>query len=100
MMSSGLRLCFAMYSCSLAVSSLVIGKGGRGLQPLVILAVTVFWSVWMSLACSPFSPVTSMGLSPVWADMSSLMDSSSLADETRVKMRSCVGGCMVMGSGV
>ena len=89
-----------MCSWSLAVSSFVIGNGGRGLHPLVIRAVMVFWSGCMSLACSPFSPCTSMGLSPVWADMSSLMDNSSLADEISIKILSCVGGCMVVGSGV
>ena len=82
------------------VSSFVIGKGGRGLHPFVILAVTVFWSGCMSLALSPFSPCTSMGLSPVCADMSSLMDSSSLADAISICIFSCVGGCMVVGSGV
>jgi hypothetical protein len=41
-----------------------------------------------------------MGLSPVCADMSSLMDSSSLADEISISTFSWVGGCMVVGSGV
>jgi hypothetical protein len=41
-----------------------------------------------------------MGLSPVCADMSSFMDSSSLADEISIDTFSWVGGCMVVGSGV
>jgi len=67
---------------------------------LWILAVTVFWSGCMLLACSPFSPCISTGLSPVCADMSSLMDSSSLADEISIEIFSCVGGCIVVSSGV
>jgi hypothetical protein len=54
----------------------------------------------MSLAWSPFSPVNSIGLRPVCALMSSLMDSSSLAEEIRSCILSCVGGWMVVGSGV
>ena len=81
-------------------SSFVIGSGGLGLHPFVIRAVMVFWSGCMFLAWSPFSPCTSMGLSPVCADMSSFMDSSSLADEISIDTFSWVGGCMVVGSGV
>jgi hypothetical protein len=77
-----------------------MGNGGLGLHPLVIRAVTVLVSGWMLFAWSPFSPCISMGLSPVCADMSSLMDSSSLADEISIDTFSWVGGCIVVGSGV
>jgi hypothetical protein len=98
--SSGFRLRSVMYVCSLVVSSGVIGSGGLGLHPLVIRAVIVFWSGWMSFACSPFSLCTSIGLSPVWVLMSILSDSVPFALATSIKHFSCVGGCMVVGSGV
>lgn len=98
--SSGFRLCVVMYVCSLAVSSGDIVSGGLALHPLVIRAVTVFWSGWMSFTCSPFSPCTSIGLSPVWLLMSIFSDRSPLADATNISIFSCVGGCMVVGSGV
>ena len=82
------------------MSSGLIGIGGLASHPLCILAVMVFWSGWMFFTWSPFSPYISMGLSPVWAEMSSLIESSSFAEETRIATLSCVGGWMVVGSGV
>jgi hypothetical protein len=80
------RLWSVMYVWSLVAGSFVIGSGGLGLHPLVILAVMVFWSGWMLLTWSPFSPTISTGLSPVCADMSSLIDISNLADEMSIKI--------------
>jgi hypothetical protein len=82
------------------VSSGDIGSGGLALHPLVIRAVIVFWSGWISFACSPFSPCISIGLSPVWLLMSIFTDRLPLADAMSISIFSCVGGCMVVGSGV
>ena len=98
--SLSFRLWSAMYVWSLVASSFVIGSGGLGLHPLVILAVTVLWSECILPTRSPFSPTISTGLSPVCADTSSLIDISSLAAEMSIKILSCVGGWMVVGSGV
>ena len=88
------------YVWSLVTSSFVIGSGGLGLHPLVIRAVMVFWSGCMLFTWSPFSPCISTRRSPVWADMSSLIDSSRLAEDISIRIFSDVGGCMVVGSGV
>jgi hypothetical protein len=89
-----------MWVWSLVVSSGVIGSGGLWLHPLVIRAVIVRWSGWMSLAWSPFSPCISIGLSPVCAMMSSLIDRSPFADAMSISVFSFDGGCIVVGSGV
>jgi len=99
-MSSGFRLLFVMYVWIRAISSAVIGKGGLGLHPLVILAVMVVWSGWTFLTWSPLSPCISIGRSPVCALMSSFMDSVPCAAAISICILSCVGGCMVVGSGV
>jgi len=98
--SSAFKLWLVMCVWSLAVSSFVIGKGGRGLHPFVIRAVMVFWSGCVSLTRSPFSPVISIGLKPVWWDMLSLMDSSPFAEEISISIFSSVGGCTHFSSGV
>ena len=82
------------------MSSGVIASGGLALHPLCILAVTVFWSGWMSLASSPDSPCISHGLSPVWTLRSILVDRSPLAEAMNIEHFSWLGGCMLVGSGV
>ena len=44
----------------------VIFIGGLALHLLVLNAVIVFCSRWMSFTLSPFSPCISMGRKPVW----------------------------------
>ena len=89
-----------MYVWSRVTSSAVIGSGGLALHFFVLRLVIVFWSGWMSLACNPFSPCISIGLSPVWAIMSSFSDSSLCAAAISIDIFSLVGGCMLTGSGV
>jgi hypothetical protein len=81
-------------------SSSVIGSGGLGLHPLVIRAVMVLVSVCTFCTWSPFSPVISIGLSPVCCMMSILRLRSPFGVATSICTFSCVGGCMVVGSGV
>lgn len=87
-----------MYVCSLVVSSIDIGSGGLALHPLVFTAVMVCWSGWMSLACSPFSPCISIGLSPVCTLTSNLIDNGSLAADISILHFSSDGGCMLFSS--
>lgn len=96
----GFMLCRVMCACSRAVSSGVIFSAGRWLQPLVTLAVIVFWSGCMSLAVIPFSPTISIGLSPVCALMSILSDNCPCALDMSIRILSCVGGCIEWGSSV
>ena len=78
----------------------MIDSGGRGLHPLVIRAVIVFWSGWMFFTCKPFSPCISIGLSPVWLLISIFNDRSPLADAMNICTFSLLGGCIVVSSGV
>ena len=54
----------------------------------------------MSLVSSPNSPCISHGRSPVWVLRSILSDRSPFAELMDIKHFSCVGGCMLIGSGV
>jgi len=63
--SSGLRLFFVMYVCSLAMSGSFIVIGGLALHPFVMRAVIECVSKWMFFTWSPFSPCISIGRSPV-----------------------------------
>jgi len=82
------------------INSGVIFWGGRALHPLLILAVTVFWSGWESLACSPFSPCISHGLNPVCAMRSMRIERIGLAEAMSISTFSLLGGWIVIGSGV
>lgn len=89
---SGLIWCLVMCACSRAVNSGVILSGGLWLHPFVTIAVMVFWSGCMSLPFIPFSPVTSIGRSPVCVLTSIFNDISPFADAISWLHLSCVGG--------
>lgn len=91
-MSSGFRFLRVMCAWMRAVSSGVILIGGLALQPFALRAVIVCWSVWMSLLWSPFSPVISMGLSPVCWLIWIFRDSVLRAAATNWAILSSVGG--------
>lgn len=97
-MSSGLRLFFVMCAWSRAVSSSEIPIGGLALHPLTLRAVIVFWSVWMSLALSPFSPTISIGRSPVCWLICIFRDKSRCAEATNWSILASDGGCMLLSS--
>ena len=86
-----------MWLCILVTSSGVIFIGGRWSHPLWLRAVSVCVSGCRS---ETLSPCISIGLNPVCALMSSFNDSCRLADAISIRIVSCVGGCMLMGSGV
>jgi len=81
-------------------SSGVIFSGGLALHRLVLSAVIVFWSGWMSLARKPFSPCTSIGLKPVCVLMSIFRLSGFLAEAISIEHFSSLGGWMLRSSGV
>jgi hypothetical protein len=100
MRSSGLRLCFVICACSLAISDSVTFIGGLAKHPFRLLGVMLFVSGCTSLVWSPFSPWISQGRNPVCTLRSSFRDSSPFAEAMSISHFSVVGGCIDFGSSV